>query len=107
MEIRARIDHIEAGHRADPFGGISRVGHAALRRLPETLCPHGRQVHRCGHGTEGLIGADVGAGFFPADMLFPGLEREDIGSPAVMVGGLTHDAPRQLSGHGAFGRHKA
>ena len=40
-------------------------------------------------------------------MLLPGLEGEDVGPAAVVVGGLPHDAAGELPGEGGGGRHEA
>ena len=45
----------------------------------------GGQVDRRGQRAQRLVGADVGGCFFAADMLFPGLEGEDKGSPSLAL----------------------
>ena len=83
------------------------VGGTGLRHLPQAPGAHGGQVDRSGHGAQGLIGADVGGGLLPADVLFPGLEGEHKTPVALGVGGLAHNPAGQLPHHGLFTGHKA
>ena len=96
LEKRAGI----AAREADLFQlfrEVVRLCIAELRCFLQPLGPHRRQVDGRAHGTEGLVGADVGGGLFPADVLFPGLEREHKAAFARCVHGFAHNAARQLA----------
>ena len=85
-------------------GQVVGVGGAGLGHLFQAPGAHGGQVDRGGHGAQGLVGADVGGGLLPADVLFPGLEGEDKAPAAFGVGGLAHDAAGELAHHGLLSR---
>ena len=84
-----------------------RFGHTLHGSLFHAVCPHGRHIHRCGQGTPRLVGAHIGTGLFPADMLFPGLERKDKRPLTPAVRCLPHNASGQLPCHGGCGRHES
>ncbi len=58
--------------------------------------PHGCQVHRRRDSDQRLVGADVGGGFLAADVLLPGLEREDESSPSIPIEGHPHQSTWEL-----------
>ncbi len=64
------------------------------------------RVHAGHDGEEDLGGADVGGGFFAADVLFAGLEGEAVGGVAVGVFGDADDAAGEFSGEFGFAGHE-
>src|SRR5471030_1224271 len=70
----------------------------ALGDLQQALRAVVDGVHRRHHGQQHLRGADVGGGFFAADVLLAGLQRQTIRGVALRVDG---DAD-QAAGHAAF-----
>ncbi len=73
------------------------VGGGALRGLTQTLRAHGGQVDRGGHGAQSLVGADVGGGLLPADVLLSGLESQDVAAVSVVVRGLADDTAGEFT----------
>src|SRR4029079_19729846 len=63
-------------------------------------------VHAGHNGEENLGGADVGGGFFAADVLFAGLDGEAVGRVAVGVAGESDDAAREFAGEFIFAGHE-
>ena len=76
-------------------GGVT--GHT-LRNAGQALRAVVDGVHAGHHGRQNLRGADVGGGFFAADVLLAGLQRQPVGRVAVDIDAHAH----QPSGHGAF-----
>ena len=71
----------QAGDCAQSLGQIVGLGMALARppaRMP--VRPHGGQIDRRGQGAQRLVGADVGAGLLPADVLLPGLQGQHKGA---------------------------
>ena len=83
------------------------LGHGLLRSLCHAVGAHGGHVQPGGQGAQRLVGADVAAGLLPADVLLPGLETQDVGPAALVVGGLTHDAAGELAHELVGGGHVA
>ena len=63
-------------------------------------------VHAGHDGEEDLGGADVGGGFFAADVLFAGLDGEAVGGVAVGVFGDADDAAGEFAGEFGFAGHE-
>ena len=55
------------------------------------------QVDGGGVDQQALVGADIGSGTGPADVLLPGLKGQGIADFAVQVLGAAGDTPRQLA----------
>ena len=83
------------------------LGHGLLRSLRHAVGAHSGHVQPRRQGAQGLVGADVAAGLFPADVLLPGLQAQDVGPAALVVGGLTHDAAGELAHELVGGGHVA
>ena len=66
-------------------------------QFPYPRAPHRGHIHGCRQGTKAVVGADVGRGFFPTDMLFPGGKGQHKASFSVQVFGLPDQATRQAS----------
>ena len=65
--------------------------------LAQAAPSHSGEVDGGGQGVEGFVGADVGGGAFAADVLFAGLEGQDISGAAGGVGGAPHESAGHLA----------
>ncbi len=65
--------------------------------MAQAMPAHGGKVHRRGQAHQLLVGADVGGGPLPPDVLLPRLQGEDVAGAAVHVGGAADDAARHLA----------
>ena len=81
-------------HEREPEA-LLRIGgeaHAGLPHFAQPLRPEPREVDEPGEREQRLIRRDVRGGLLAADVLFAGLQGQDIGALAVDVGGLADDA---------------
>src|SRR5699024_257767 len=86
--------HSTRTQRVGEFTG-GTVGTACDRGEPLRAVVHG--VHRGEHGGQHLGGADVGGGFLPADVLFPGLQRQPVGLRTIVVDGHADEPAGQVT----------
>ena len=107
MEEFAGKTQLAAGDLRHFFGKIMGLGKGLLCRFPKAFSTHSGQIDRSGQRAERLVRADVAGSFFPADMLFSGLQSQNKGAFAVHIGGFaynpTGDLPEKSVGTG----HKA
>src|SRR4051794_29096650 len=82
---------------AELLGAVARFLQAEVGGFAEALGTKEREVDRGAEGEEALVGADVAGGFFAADVLLAGLQREDEAALAAAVDCFTRDA----AGHAA------
>lgn len=83
VEERMIENRRETPFRED-LAGVVGLLEIELRQLLKTAFAHQRQVNRGRQGAQGLVRADVGGRSLPADVLFPGLEREHEGAAAIL-----------------------
>ena len=68
-----------------------------LRDLAQAFRPVVHRVHRGGDRQQRLGGADIGRGFFAADVLLAGLERQAVGRVPLRVDGHAYETARHLA----------
>ena len=78
--------------RGQAFGQDGGVAGHALRNALEALRAVVHGVHAGHHSGQYLCGADVGSGFFAANVLLARLQRQPVGRVAVAVDTHTHQA---------------
>ena len=73
------------------FLEIMCLCHAAFGSAGQAPGSHDSKVGGRGHRAERLIRTDIGTGFFPPDVLFSGLQRQDKSPFSVYICSLAHD----------------
>jgi hypothetical protein len=90
------MHQLDAVDVTEPFGGVGGLRRALAAELGQPVGPQPAHVHGGGDRHQRLVRADVGVRLLAADVLLPGLQREDVARPAVHVQGLPHDPPGHL-----------
>ena len=84
---------------------VVRLPNILLTSFPETARPKRGQVDRGHQGAQRLVGADVGCGSFPADVLFAGRQGQNESPASFLVDSHSHKPSGQLP-HILFARCK-
>ena len=77
------------------MAAIARPARRAQRHFGQAAGSQPAQLDGGGDGHERLVGAHVRGGLLPADVLLPGAQGGDVGTPAFGVDGLPHQPSRQ------------
>ena len=92
LERRRVEGQLETLALANLLGRIAGLLQAEIAEFAHSLRPHQRQINTRPQCEQPLIRADIAGGFFAADVLFAGLQREHEAALAAPVDRLSADA---------------
>ncbi len=98
MEERAVHQRLHSRQGAKLDVEVVGALQADLSQAAQSLGPEQAQVYGGRERVQGLVGADVGGGFGPADVLLAGLQRQGVAGLPVLIEGLTHQTSWDLTG---------